>query len=73
MDVVWFFQVYVGLFFTHARSISRSGVASPTIYSHANFKLSLLFISLEIDCFQSQWTPMICMAGPNRWAGYATD
>jgi hypothetical protein len=35
-----------------------------------------LFISLEIDCFHSQWTRKvgnICIAGQNRRAGFATD
>ena len=37
-----------------------------------NFKVLSLFISLEIDCFHSQSTVNICIAGLNRWAGYAT-
>ena len=36
------------------------------------FQIISLFISLEIDCFYSQWTVNICMAGLNRQAGYAT-
>ena len=35
-------------------------------------QIILLFISLEIDCFHSQWTANICTAGLNRWAGYTT-
>ena len=58
-----------------------SSVASPMIYSrYANiyssltvFKVLPLFISLEIDCFHSQSTVNICIAGLNRRAGYATD
>ena len=32
-----------------------------------------IFISLEIDCFHSQSTVNICIAGLNRRAGYATE
>ena len=38
-----------------------------------NSKLLSLFISLQIDCFHTQWTVNICIAGLNRRAGYATD
>ena len=31
-----------------------------------------LFIFSEIDCFHNQSTVNICIAGPNRRAGYAT-
>jgi hypothetical protein len=51
----------------------RSGVASPPIWSrYANFKSSL-FISLEIDCFYSQWTRKYLHSG-TKSAGwlYAT-
>ena len=37
------------------------------------FQFITLCISLEIDCFHSQWTVNICIAGVNRRAGYATD
>ena len=37
-----------------------------------NSKLLSLFISLQIDCFHSQLTVNICIAGLNRRAGYAT-
>ena len=54
-------------------TLAGSGVDSPTIYSrYANFKLLSSVISLEIDCFHSQRTPNICIAGLNRRAGYAT-
>ena len=55
--------------------MANSGVAGPAIYSlNANFKLSSLFISLEIDCFFSHEHENSCMGGLiNRRAGYTTD
>ena len=51
-----------------------SGVASPTIQSrYAKFQVITLFTSLQIDCFHSQWTVNICIAGLNGRAGYATE
>ena len=37
----------------------------------ADFKLLPLFMSLKIDCFHSQRTVNICIAGLNRVVGYA--
>ena len=47
----------------------RSGVATRQFSRYTSFKLLSSFISLQTDCFHTQLTQDICLAGLNRQAG----